>query len=402
MGVSRRSYGSLSKHLLSLGLAGALVGLGLYACTPDEHRRSSVTAVAAGHCTAAPGQFPAPDCSTSDDKCTPTPGCTINEAHCGPKSTCLNFAQNSGSTLNFRLRRLNVIAPPALTYAVNSVLQTVIVNDSVSLADKSCAERGKGTFSWLLQIDKTKKTMTTGGAPPPVDAFGQGYCFFDRVVTSGEGAGAQMLHVQPVTVPATETNGTYVSSPIPKLLVPIFLDSTPTPAVIVLPLSATILKDMTVSSDGNCIGGFNESALDPDCFDDYSTCSKWKTAGSLAGFITLEEADHVFIRELNTTLCVVLAQSAPDKQCKRDSANKILAKGDYCSNPAAPGGCQDSYWLAATFAASAVKINDGATTPACQGGTAPMVDAGQDAPPDAPPDAGAVDASDASDSGGAG
>ena len=30
-----------------------------------------------------------------------------------------------------------------------------------------------------------------------------------------------------------------------------------------------------------------------------------------------------------------------------------------------PGDCQDSYWLTATFAASAVNINAGTNTPTC-------------------------------------
>jgi hypothetical protein len=45
----------------------------------------------------------------------------------------------------------------------------------------------------------------------------------------------------------------------------------------------------------------------------------------------------------------------------------ITAKGDYCSTSNMPGDCQDSFWLAATFAAAAVNINDGSTVPTCQG-----------------------------------
>jgi hypothetical protein len=39
--------------------------------------------------------------------------------------------------------------------------------------------------------------------------------------------------------------------------------------------------------------------------------------------------------------------------------------GNYCSSPPGPGGCDDSFWLAATFAASAVNINSGTGMPGC-------------------------------------
>jgi hypothetical protein len=57
------------------------------------------------------------------------------------------------------------------------------------------------------------------------------------------------------------------------------------------------------------------------------------------------------------------------------------------------GDCADSFWLAATFAASAAVITDGADVPECQGkastdgGTDGQADARPDAPADAPADA---------------
>ena len=59
--------------------------------------------------------------------------------------------------------------------------------------------------------------------------------------------------------------------------------------------------------------------------------------------------------------------------CATDSMGNIVAKGDFCSTTDAPGGCQDSYWLAATFAASAAKITTGSDVPTCNGS---MLDAG--------------------------
>jgi hypothetical protein len=37
--------------------------------------------------------------------------------------------------------------------------------------------------------------------------------------------------------------------------------------------------------------------------------------------------------------------------------------GDYCSTTQSPGGCNDSVWLSATFAANAVKIYESNTAP---------------------------------------
>jgi len=85
-----------------------------------------------------------------------------------------------------------------------------------------------------------------------------------------------------------------------------------------------------------------------------------------------EEADNVSVTDLNESLCALLTndQGLPPpgsiKKCARDAANKIVAKGDYCSTSKKAGDCQDSYWLTATFAASAVNINDGSTTAVCK------------------------------------
>lgn len=367
--------------VVALAGGAAVVGVSAFlgACE-DEHRRSTPSDGVAGSCNGAPGTFPASDCDPSDNRCAqdPTGTCAIDNAKCGA-STCLPMANNTGSVLDFRLRRLNIIAPPALTYGVNPTLQTAVINSAVDLKAKSCGEVGKGTFTWLLRIDKAAKTITTGGAPPSADPFGAGYCFYNHTVT----VGTTPIAVKPVTVPLdpSSTDTKFTSTPLTKLFVPIFLDQAGT-GVIILPLSNPVLKDVTVSENGNCVGALNPTALASDCTDVFSDCSKWKTAGSLGGYITLEEADTVFIKELNQSLCVVLTKTAPNLNCARDGAGKVAAKGDYCSKTNKAGDCQDSYWLSATFAAASIKINDGSTTPTCQGGA--DIDAGSDARADAP------------------
>src|SRR5262245_28108037 len=105
---------------LTIACAGVAAGfVAVFVACEDEHRRSVLSeGGAVGACSAAPGEFPAANCDPSDNKCTPTPGCTIDNAKCGP-STCLPMANNNGDTYDFRFRRLNIIAPPSLTYAVN-------------------------------------------------------------------------------------------------------------------------------------------------------------------------------------------------------------------------------------------------------------------------------------------
>lgn len=79
-------------------------------------------------------------------------------------------------------------------------------------------------------------------------------------------------------------------------------------------------------------------------------------AGAVAGFVTLEDADAVKIADLGQSLCAFLTGSVgPDGKCER-TGSALKAKGDYCSTTGEPGGCEDSVWIAATFAASAVAV----------------------------------------------
>jgi hypothetical protein len=154
---------------------------------------------------------------------------------------------------------------------------------------------------------------------------------------------------------------------------------------VLLPISEVRVENVTIDGD-DCIGRLDTSALDSNCYDNKEDCLKWVGGGSLGGYITLEDADTVHIRELNQkTLCAFLSGES-DLTCGRDPGGKILYHGDYCSKDHSAGSCADSVWLSATFAAAAVKIFDGTgTVPACSG----LVtgDAGSDAPADAPTDA---------------
>ncbi len=368
----RRVLGKIAPKIAPK-IAIGLVGLGAaawvaIACSDDPRRRTSPGQAAGGGgaCAAKPGEVPPPDCDNSENKCESRPGCSIDEARCGSRSTCLPIGDNKGKdVLDFRIRRLKIATPEALA---GELIQNTVVTLNIDLAEKSCGEQGKGLFTWLLRVDKKNNTLITGGAPPPTDAIGQGFCFARFDVGSNK--------VEPIQSTIAFTGDTFKSLQPQKVKIPIFLSSD-VASVILLPITDVRVEGVKITDDGNCIGKMNDIALDPQCFDD-SLCSKWTTSGALGGFITLEEADGVKIRDLNNkSLCSFLAGEA--ETCARDGAGKILFKGDYCSTDHQPGSCADSVWLAATFAASAVKIFDGAgTVPGCSGVNTNM-DAGKDA-----------------------
>jgi len=354
---------------------GAIVAA-VFACSSSSVPPPPPSGAAAGQCSADAGQFPTPNCLTyppmSQSCASPTVAC--NTAPCTSGSACLAMGvDNSGkSVADMRIRRLDLAAP---TQLATETVQKVVINQGINLHNV-CGENGDGTFSWLIQLDTANNKVTTGGAPPTMDPFGTGYCFVNKTIDG--------LNVGPITVSMTKgSDGTWASGIIQKLYVPIY---PPGLSPIVLPISGATVKDVTLSPDNNCIGSYNPSAIQSatggTCYDDITSCDRWLTAGSLGGYITLEEADKVLVPQLSESLCVLLTPNTPpdvntnpnEKLCARMNG-QIVAKGDFCSTTNAPGGCEDSDWLAASFAASAAKISATPNQPDCMGGTGP-VDAG--------------------------
>jgi hypothetical protein len=376
--MKRLTWKSAAAFACGVSGGGALV-VAVVACSSSSVPPPPPTQAAAGQCSADAGDFPAPNCRTyppSQELCATSP-LTCNTAPCTAGSACLAMGQdNSGkSVANLRMRRLDVSAPPALATAF---VQKTVLNQGIDLHGQ-CGEGGDGTFSWLMQLDTANNKVTTGGAPPATDPFGKGYCFVNTTIGS--------LQVGPITVAMTKgSDGTWSSDVIPKLNVPIY---PPGLSPIVLPISGGRVKSVTLSPDNNCIGSYNPNAITStsggalgSCTDDISACDRWNTAGSIGGYITLEEADKVLVPQLNESLCALLTGAADvmlgptgEKLCARVNGT-IKDKGDYCSSPVGAGGCGDSYWLAAAFAASAAKIGDSSLDAQCAGGPAPMGDGG--------------------------
>jgi hypothetical protein len=242
----------------------------------------------------------------------------------------------------------------------------------------ACGENGQGLFNWLISVDTVNKTVTTGGAPQSTDPFGVGYCFFNQTIGSN--------HVGPVTTTATFTgNNTFTTAPLKETLnIPIFQKANNYTDVVILPISGAYFNDVTVSNDGNCIGAVNNNSLTPDtCVDSNprgaDSCSRWHTAGSLDGYITLANADMVPIALLNgESLCVLLLGLQGMTTCG-EAVTKPggMGGGNYCSTG---GSCTDSFWLSADFAASAVTVNEDAGISVCApfdaGGGSTGTDAG--------------------------
>lgn len=260
--------------------------------------------------------------------------------------------------MQFRLRSLYVATPEILS---RDFVQINVVTKNIDLKQAQCAELGTGSFNWLLEFDLANNVLRTGGAPPVNDPISDGYCFYYGA-PNGFAGGA----IGPSTFTTTREGNRFSTNTVEKFFVPIFINGN-TKNVIVLPISDARFSEIEVSDDARCIGSFNARGIQSsNCVEDRERCQKWNTAGTIGGYVTLEDADSVFVELLDSSLCAVLTRDrGNDNRCRRENG-KIAAPGDYCSTTKSPGGCQDSYWLAATFAASAVKIHDGAKVKECQ------------------------------------
>ena len=322
MAFEKPSFKKLALGALGISVCGALAAAILTVACDDPHLRSdggTSTPTQEGGCSATPGTFPIANCDNSDHSCSTTPSqCTIDKATCGDPATCLPIGNNMGKTVqDFRLRRLNVIAPAPLA---KQFIQAQVVTDNIDLNAKQCGEVGKGLFNWLLRVDRTANTLVTGGAPPTTDPFGQGFCFATFTT-------ADNIPVAPITSPITFAGDTFQSTTKLKLNIPVFLTAEIASAII-LPITDILLQNVTISADDNCIGTFNQEALDPGCFDDPSSCYKWNTNGALGGYITIKEADEVNITDLGESLCVLLTGTTKQPntgKCPRDGQGNLPA-----------------------------------------------------------------------------
>ena len=284
--------------------------------------------------------------STGEQNCETPAACT------DVQSECVALVDNSTNDKPvLRISNLKLNKPDALA----SAFVQDLVTDGVLLNKAECRLDGKGTFTWLLEFDKANGTLRTGGAPPSTPE--EGYCFL-----SGELGGQD---VSPIVTDVTVEGGAFEFSEGSDVAVPVYLDETGENYVL-LPLKSARIYDATISDDYNCIGQYNDGpdGLSPQdqCFPSNSKPA-FLSGAKLDGYITLEGADSVVIKELSSTLCTILAGeddgADPVKKCVRDGTGAIAFKGDWCSTTNSAGGCEDSVVLGADFAASAVKLAEG-------------------------------------------
>jgi hypothetical protein len=278
----------------------------------------------------------------------------------GPGKECLAKADFSGADVTMlRVSSHQVASPAALA---QPFVQDTVISKKSALKEPECNINGAGQFNLLMSIDTVAKELTLGGGVPQalVGPAKQGTCWasFTDEATS--------IEVSPFKATYTESNGT-LSADFPSFVMPIYLEdevSTNGDTYVLVPLHELTVT-AKLSADKNCIGRYAAETLSPDfsCQPDQGEFS-WETGGRYEGYITVEEADDVFVVSLGQSLCVVLTgdpskwKGTPDNNCKTAPAfaNEGLPKGDWCSTTNSAGGCQDSWRLVIDIAAQAIDI----------------------------------------------
>ncbi len=309
--------------------------------------------------------------------CWPTdPSCKLTG---GAGFECLSLHDNGvGDRGTYRMSQLEIAKPLVLA---GRFLQDTVTTREITLEMPQCLQDGTGRFNWLFDADWASGELRTGGAHIPSDPAA-GYCFIDGMV-SGFLAQPVQIALQMGQDDAGRTFAT--KTPIASLSVPIYLDDAETTSLL-LPLHDVQLSDGHVSADNDCIGSWDGDGLsyDNNCEPNamIGQHMQWLNGARLTAYITGEEADRVWIPQLQQTLCVALSGDAQTygqafvqgtvsgKRCARDMSGRILAldKADWCSSTSA--ACSppdaDAFRLEAGFAASAVLIRSD-----CAAGAAP-------------------------------
>lgn len=330
---------NIKNVIFVLGLSAGIAPIAMAGCGDDDSSTSTGTSQSTSTSASTGGGAA---CSPKDPQC--------NEV----KSDCIALTDNAGAaTAGLRMAQITITKPTVLS--PGSIVGNIVA-DGVQMNLDKCNLTGGGTFSWLLSFDTAGGMVKTGGAKPVDDPFG-GYCFVNETLGGKD--------IKAVSVASGLSGGAF-SAEVGDVTVPIFLDAAASMFVL-LPLKAGKLTG-TLSADNNCIGAYNAANLDPgnNCLAEPPDTLQFVNAGTLDGYITLEDADTVVVDSLKQSLCVLLSGNAamygdgmsPNK-CKRDAMGVIEFKGDWCAatNAAADGMCSDSAKLGAEFAASAVKVS---------------------------------------------
>lgn len=335
---------------LGIGLACVVcaLGLGAFACSSDEGSSGGNGGNAGSSGSGGGGNV---------GECVPTAAECYADGPTGPGAECLAKVDNSQSDVwTGRFSFLKINKPPALA---NQLIQEAVINKGISLDQDACKENGDGTFTWLIEFNSTTGKLKTGGGDPITDPKAGG-CFVSMPNAN------PALAVAPVEVDvAVDADGKFGAT-VDSVVVPVFLDVDKS-SFILLPLHG-IAFDGQFSEDRNCVGRYNgdkftlANLCQPDTTLDETN---WTTGGNLKGYITIEEAEDVYIDDLSVSLCAQIAgptwKGKPEGKCSETDAwiAGERPEGDWCSttNGPATADCKDAWELQAGFAASAIKIN---------------------------------------------
>ncbi len=361
-----------------LGFACAAGSLVFAGCSDDPPPAAATDTGTSGPCDLKDEQDPPVACSpelSGATKCD-----KIDKVATCPDNECAYQVKQSGDIVNLRMGRIRLWAPEALLS-----LAPIAVDPNVN---QKCASSGGESFTWLMQIDKKAKRIKTGGSKGSPDS--KVFAFVNETVDAskleaicpGFKGPSEPINLAPIESDLEyAADGSFATKQIPLINIPIFSDAVP----VILPIREGILKKVTVSADGNCIGKYNKNF-----WCDRDTLG-WTTGGQLVGKMLAEDADRVPVKSAGCqSLCALLANDPKLTEkgvCKRGPDGKVPEIGNTCV-----GGttCKNAFVLSASLAAYGVSIvgsipTDGGTDGSTDTGT---TDAATDsAPADATTDA---------------
>lgn len=372
-------------YVFAIGLLGASGALfSAVGCGGDDPAPAGPTdtGTAGGPCDFKDPQNPPVACSPEAAgalKCSSTTkveGCPTNE--------CSYQVKQDGDIVNLRMGRIRLWSPEALLS-----LAPIAVDPNVN---QKCAAGGAESFTWLMQIDKAKGMMKTGGSRGaldkdlPANASGKTFAFVNEKIDAskldsicpGFKGPAEPIDLAPIDVKLTFSDAaktTFSTETMPLINIPIFSDAVP----VILPIREGVLKNATLSVGGSCIGKWSR-----EYWCDRDTLG-WTTGAQLVGKMTAEEADHVPVKSAGCqSLCKLLVNDpakSDGNYCKKGADGKVPEIGDTCVGGTS---CKNAFTLSATFSAYGVTIT-GTVTPPTDGGT-DASETGSDAATDAATD----------------
>ncbi len=196
------------------------------------------------------------------------------------------------------------------------------------------------TFLWLVDVDLTAQTMTTGSGTADAVAPSTDDAAFCSVSWNDAYPAAQNV---PITL-----NGTSVTTtdPIATIDIPIYSESDLTSPLMTLPMSQVEIIDMNIV-DGQLVGT-------PPDVTTAAFAADWTTDGELTGWIAVEDARGAVIEAMGATLCGLLSGNrgaTPEEDC--------AGEPDTWPTPPAtiPGTSDLGYELTASIGAGSVSIN---------------------------------------------